>query len=83
MFRRDVLRSYLKGNFDDVAATGKIQAASCYLQSMNKNFELSMKDDLSEFFSSCELSRGTRRKINWPYRHHICSLDLVFVISKA
>ncbi|CAR27513.1 ZYRO0D00242p [Zygosaccharomyces rouxii] len=70
-FRNNVLRPYLEGKFEDISDKDKIQSAKFYLQSINENFKLSLKDNLPESFLNSELPRDTYRNKSMLHSRHL------------
>ncbi|GAV52726.1 hypothetical protein ZYGR_0AH00110 [Zygosaccharomyces rouxii] len=60
-FRANVSKPYHQGKFNGITDSDKIQSARCYMQSIKEDFELSLKDSLSEPVLNCKLPRDTYR----------------------
>ena len=71
MFKYNVLKPYLEGQFEGVADADKIHSAKSYMQSIKVYFELSLKDNISEFFLNSELPRDTHRNKFFFYPRYL------------
>ena len=60
-FRANVSKPYHQGKFNGITDSDKIQSARCYMQSIKEDFELSLKDSLSEPVLNSKLPRDTYR----------------------
>ncbi|GAV56452.1 hypothetical protein ZYGR_0DI00110 [Zygosaccharomyces rouxii] len=73
-FKNNILGPYLEGKFNSITDTDKLQSARCYLQSVNAQFELSLKEDFPRLSSAFELPRDNHKSKLYLYPTHWISL---------